>query len=131
MEAEMLLAKHKVFLEDLEKHTPTFEDTVNFGKQLQDAGHYGSHIIEARLDQLQAQWGDIGQKAAVRNKDLEENNLTQRVRNVFNLISGSLILDFKHVWKESLALYTNMTRMALIIFVLQIPDPSLINPLTI
>ena len=49
MEAEMLLSKHRTFVGDLEKHTPTFEATMDYGKELQDADHYGSNIIEARL----------------------------------------------------------------------------------
>jgi hypothetical protein len=49
MEAEMLLSKHKAFVGDLEKHTPTFEATMTYGKELQDANHYGSNIIEARF----------------------------------------------------------------------------------
>ena len=32
-----------------------------------------------RLKQLKAQWDDILQKSEARNKDLEENNLTQKV----------------------------------------------------
>ena len=42
-----------------------------------EAGHYGSNIIEARLGQLQGQWDDIHTRAEARDKDLEENNLTQ------------------------------------------------------
>ena len=49
MEAEMLLSKHQAFVGDLEKHTPTFEATMEYGKELQNADHYGSNIIEARL----------------------------------------------------------------------------------
>ena len=48
MEAEMLLSKHQAFVGDLEKHTPTFEATMEYGKELQNADHYGSNIIEAR-----------------------------------------------------------------------------------
>ncbi|KAL5270487.1 hypothetical protein ACHWQZ_G001266 [Mnemiopsis leidyi] len=78
MEAEMLLSKHQAFVGDLEKHTPTFQATMDYGKELQNADHYGSNIIEARLKQLKAQWDDILQKSEARNKDLEENNLTQK-----------------------------------------------------
>ena len=49
MEAEMLLSKHQAFVGDLEKHTPTFQATMEYGKELQNADHYGSNIIEARF----------------------------------------------------------------------------------
>ena len=49
MEAEMLLSKHQAFLGDLEKHAPTFEATMDYGKELQAADHYGSNVIEARF----------------------------------------------------------------------------------
>ena len=79
MEAEMLLAKHKVFVEDITLHEPTYQAVVDFGNQLIAADHYGSNIIEARLAHLAEQWSDIQERMAARDKDLEENNLTQKV----------------------------------------------------
>ena len=44
----MLVAKHKVFLGDIEKHEPAYMATLEFGRQLIAAEHYGANIIEAR-----------------------------------------------------------------------------------
>uniref|UniRef100_A0AAY5EV37 Spectrin beta chain n=1 Tax=Electrophorus electricus TaxID=8005 RepID=A0AAY5EV37_ELEEL len=70
--AVRLLSQHRALEDEMSGRAGHLQHTVREGQAMADAGHFGQAKIRERIADVQTQWAELEQLAAVRKRRLEE-----------------------------------------------------------